>query len=112
MTVFSVPTRADVTPDNQALFDNLKKALGFVSNLYATFAHSPGRRRARLSQPQDRRPRHSSDLPLGQPTRARPRAAMEAVLFLLERRVRAVALAPSELGDSLVRFGGGKNEQF
>jgi uncharacterized peroxidase-related enzyme len=41
MTAFSVPTRNDVTPDNQAIFDNLKKALGFVPNLYATFAHSP-----------------------------------------------------------------------
>jgi uncharacterized peroxidase-related enzyme len=41
MTTFSVPTRDDVTPDNQAIFDNLKKALGFVPNLYATFAYSP-----------------------------------------------------------------------
>jgi uncharacterized peroxidase-related enzyme len=41
MTAFSVPTRDKVTPDNQAIFDNLKKALGFVPNLYATFAHSP-----------------------------------------------------------------------
>ena len=41
MSAFSVPTRDDVTPDNQAIFDNLKKALGFVPNLYATFAHSP-----------------------------------------------------------------------
>jgi len=41
MTVFSVPTRDDVTPDNQALFDNLKTALGFVPNLFATFALSP-----------------------------------------------------------------------
>ena len=41
MTAFSVPTRDEVTPDNQALFDNLNKALGFVPNLYATLAHSP-----------------------------------------------------------------------
>jgi uncharacterized peroxidase-related enzyme len=41
MTAFSVPTRDDVTPDNQAIFDNLKKTLGFVPNLYATFAYSP-----------------------------------------------------------------------
>ena len=41
MTAFSVPTRDDVTPDNQAIFDDLKKALGFVPNLYATFAYSP-----------------------------------------------------------------------
>ena len=41
MTTFSVPTRDDVTPDNQAIFDNLKKTFGFVPNLYATFAYSP-----------------------------------------------------------------------
>jgi uncharacterized peroxidase-related enzyme len=41
MTAFSVPARDDVTPDNQAIFDSLKKALGFVPNLYATFALSP-----------------------------------------------------------------------
>ena len=41
MTAYSVPTRDEVTPDNQALFDNLNKALGFVPNLYATLAHSP-----------------------------------------------------------------------
>jgi uncharacterized peroxidase-related enzyme len=40
MTLFSVPTRDEVTPDNQAIFDNLKKMLTFVPNLYATFAHS------------------------------------------------------------------------
>jgi uncharacterized peroxidase-related enzyme len=40
MTAFSVPTRDDVTPDNQAIFDRLKKNLGFVPNLYATFAYS------------------------------------------------------------------------
>lgn len=37
---FSVPTRAEVAPANQAIFDNLQKALGFVPNLYATIAHS------------------------------------------------------------------------
>ena len=41
MPTFSVPTRDQVTPDNQALFDNLKKMVGFVPNLYATFALSP-----------------------------------------------------------------------
>ena len=41
MTAFSVPTRDEVTPVNQALFDNLNKALGFVPNLYATLAYSP-----------------------------------------------------------------------
>ncbi|MGY8903474.1 MAG: carboxymuconolactone decarboxylase family protein [Burkholderiales bacterium] len=40
MTRFTVPTRDQVSESNQAIFDNLKKALGFVPNLYATFAHS------------------------------------------------------------------------
>lgn len=37
---FSVPTREQVAPANQAIFDNLQKALGFVPNLYATIAYS------------------------------------------------------------------------
>jgi AhpD family alkylhydroperoxidase len=40
MTVINVPTRDQVSPANQALFDNLKKGLGTVPNLYATLAHS------------------------------------------------------------------------
>jgi AhpD family alkylhydroperoxidase len=40
MTTMNVPTRDEVTPANQAIFDNLKKALGMVPNLYATMAHS------------------------------------------------------------------------
>ena len=40
MTTFNVPTRNDVSADNQAIFDNLQKGLGFVPNLYASFAHS------------------------------------------------------------------------
>lgn len=40
MTTINVPTRDEVSPANQALFDNLKKALGMVPNLYATMAHS------------------------------------------------------------------------
>jgi len=40
MNLFKVPTRDDVSPENQAIFDNLKKMLTFVPNLYATFAHS------------------------------------------------------------------------
>jgi len=40
MITFSVPTRDQVTLDNQALFDGLKKGLGKVPNLFATFAHS------------------------------------------------------------------------
>jgi uncharacterized peroxidase-related enzyme len=39
-TTFSVPTRAQVSENNQAIFDNLQKALGFVPNLYATIAYS------------------------------------------------------------------------
>ena len=40
MKTVSVPTYEQVSPANQALFDSLKKVLGFVPNLYATFAHS------------------------------------------------------------------------
>lgn len=39
MTI-NVPTRDEVSPANQALFDALKGGLGFVPNLYATLAHS------------------------------------------------------------------------
>ena len=39
-TAFNVPTREQVTPANQEIFDNLTKALGFVPNLYATIAYS------------------------------------------------------------------------
>lgn len=35
---FSVPTRADVSEANQAIFDKLQKGIGFVPNLYAYFA--------------------------------------------------------------------------
>ena len=40
MHAFKVPSRDEVSADNQAIFDNLKKMLSFVPNLYATFAHS------------------------------------------------------------------------
>ncbi|HEX7814040.1 carboxymuconolactone decarboxylase family protein [Dyella sp.] len=40
MTTFVVPSRTDVSPANQVLFDNLTKALGKVPNLYATLALS------------------------------------------------------------------------
>ncbi|MBF8149704.1 carboxymuconolactone decarboxylase family protein [Winogradskyella sp. F6397] len=40
MNTFNVPSREDVSTNNQAIFDNLNKALGFVPNLYATYAHS------------------------------------------------------------------------
>ncbi len=40
MKTISVPTRATVSASNQAIFDALQAKLGFVPNLYATFAHS------------------------------------------------------------------------
>lgn len=40
MTTIHVPTRDQVSPANQALFDQLKKGLGMVPNLYATLALS------------------------------------------------------------------------
>lgn len=40
MSNFNVPKREEVSSNNQALFDNLEKAVGFVPNLYATYAHS------------------------------------------------------------------------
>ena len=40
MTLIPVPARDDVTPANQAIFDQLKSKLGMVPNLYATLAHS------------------------------------------------------------------------
>jgi AhpD family alkylhydroperoxidase len=40
MKNFAVPSREQVAPANQAIFDNLNKALGFVPNLYAAIAHS------------------------------------------------------------------------
>ena len=38
MTTFTVPTREEVSENNQAIFDNLKNNLGFVPNLYAYYA--------------------------------------------------------------------------
>jgi hypothetical protein len=35
MKNFNVPTRNEVTPNKQAIFDNLEKAVGFLPNLYA-----------------------------------------------------------------------------
>lgn len=40
MKTFTVPTREEVTPENQVLFDNIKKGIGMVPNLYATMAYS------------------------------------------------------------------------
>ncbi len=40
MSTFNVPTKDEVSESNQAIFDNLNKALGFVPNIYAAMAHS------------------------------------------------------------------------
>ena len=40
MGTFNVPKREEVTESNQIIFDNLKNSLGFVPNLYATYAYS------------------------------------------------------------------------
>ena len=38
MERFQVPGKADVSSNNQAIFDNLEKTIGFVPNLYAYYA--------------------------------------------------------------------------
>lgn len=40
MSTFNIPTREEVNETNQAIFDSLKKQLGFVPNLFATYAYS------------------------------------------------------------------------
>ena len=40
MSQIAVPTRDQVSENNQAIFDNLKSNLGFVPNLYAAFAYN------------------------------------------------------------------------
>ncbi|REL38460.1 carboxymuconolactone decarboxylase family protein [Rhodohalobacter sp. SW132] len=40
MRPFDVPTRDEVTEQNQQIFDDLKSKLDFVPNIYATYAHS------------------------------------------------------------------------
>jgi AhpD family alkylhydroperoxidase len=40
MKTIIVPTRDQVSPTNQVLFDHLNKAIGSVPNLFAVFAHS------------------------------------------------------------------------
>ena len=37
MSTFNVPKREEVTRNNQDIFDNLEKAVGFVPNLFATY---------------------------------------------------------------------------
>ncbi len=40
MSTFNVPTKNEVSENNQAIFNQLEKGLGFVPNIYASFAHS------------------------------------------------------------------------
>ncbi len=40
MKKFNVPTREHVSEENQQIFDALKSKLGFVPNIYATYAYS------------------------------------------------------------------------
>ena len=40
MRPFDVPQYDQVTPENQQIFDNLKSKVGFVPNIYATYAYS------------------------------------------------------------------------
>ncbi len=40
MKTFTVPTKAEVSTNNQAIFNQLEQGLGFVPNLYAYYAKS------------------------------------------------------------------------
>jgi len=40
MTTFKVPTKETVSSANQSIFDTLEKQVGFLPNLYATYAYS------------------------------------------------------------------------
>lgn len=40
MTTFTVPTKADVTPEAQAIFANIEKGMGKVPNLFAFMGYS------------------------------------------------------------------------
>jgi uncharacterized peroxidase-related enzyme len=40
MNTFNVPTKNEVSENNKVIFNQLEKGLGFVPNLYASFAHS------------------------------------------------------------------------
>lgn len=40
MSTFNVPTREEVSTNNQVIFDHLEKTVGFVPNLFATYAYS------------------------------------------------------------------------
>lgn len=40
MSLFNVPTKSEVSPTNQGIFDSLESKLGMIPNLYAVIAHS------------------------------------------------------------------------
>ncbi len=40
MSTFNVPAKEEVSTNNQAIFEQLEKAVGFVPNLFATYAYS------------------------------------------------------------------------
>lgn len=40
MSTFNVPTKSEVSENNQLIFSQLEKGLGFVPNIYASLAHS------------------------------------------------------------------------
>ena len=40
MSIFNVPTKNEVSENNQEIFTQLEKGLGFVPNIYASLAHS------------------------------------------------------------------------
>src|SRR6056297_3654633 len=40
MTTFNVPTRNGVSDQNKKIFDDLEEKLGFLPNIYATYAYS------------------------------------------------------------------------
>lgn len=40
MITFNVPTKEEVSEKNQEIFDSLERGVGFVPNLYATYAHN------------------------------------------------------------------------
>jgi AhpD family alkylhydroperoxidase len=42
MKTFKVPTRDEVSPESQLLFDQVSRHLGKLPNLYATMGYSPG----------------------------------------------------------------------
>ncbi len=48
MTNFTVPTKEEVSAENQAIFEQLGEKLGFVPNLYATMAYSDNALKAYL----------------------------------------------------------------